>query len=299
MIGLITDREQENVLYRNKLATKGFSNMTADEQAEWLGDPMNTEGANLFSPGPYYSSAVTLRYLNDAIVANASQAGTYLYAISILGEAEKFAGQTLTLSVDSIRVLGGGKPQIALWWHDDSGYEFAGASMTESGSITFTVSENTGNRANLAAYIYVTTDASVEAGASVRFNGVMLEKGSTRHEYVPYTEVIPTTATKGAYNYSDLNRVERAVAEIAETLGISLATKTNWAMWDVPRSSDMERYLYNIKVLRNAISSDIELPENMNRLTYDVANNLESILVAIYEDMQHSVQCAEVFCGEV
>ena len=39
-------------------------------------------------------------------------------------------------------------------------------------------------------------------------------------------------AAKGAYNYTDLNRVETAVKEIAEKLGLSLVTKTNWTLWE-------------------------------------------------------------------
>ncbi len=299
MINLITDRERENVLRRNELAVKGINGMTASERIEWLGDPMNTTGANLFPPGPFYSSSVTLKYSNDAIVATTSQSGVYLYAISIIGEASMFAGQTLTLSVDSMITIDGGKPQIALYWHDDNGYEFAGASLSASGSVTFTINENTGNRANLAAYVYVTTDTSVEAGATVRFVGVMLEKGDIRHDHVPYTEVIATAATKGAYNYSDLNRVERAVAEIAEFLGINLVTKTDWTMWDVPHESDMERYLNNVKEIRNALSSDIALPESMSELNYNGANNIEKVLSIVYEANRNSSRCGEMFCGEL
>ena len=64
MIGLITNREYSNVLRRNELATKGVTRMTPAEKAEWLGDPMTTEGANLLPPGPYYSSSVDVKCRN-------------------------------------------------------------------------------------------------------------------------------------------------------------------------------------------------------------------------------------------
>ena len=295
---MIVDRERENVLRRNELSAKGFHNMTAEEQAEWLGDPMETTGANLFTPGVYYSSAVDLKYYRNSIVATAKAEGIYLYAISIIGEASKYEGKTFTLSVDSIN-SDGGTPQIALYWHDDSGYEFAGASLTDEGSVTFTISENTNNREYLAAYMYVTTDISVSAGATVRFSGVMLEIGSERHAYVPYTEIVATPATKGAYNYSDLNRVERAVAELSDLFSLELITKTNWTMWDVPRVSDMERYLNNIKVIRNAIGSVITLPNSMSELTYSGANNIEMVLSEAYERAKISARSGEIICGEL
>lgn len=279
MIGLITDRDYSNVLRRNELASKGFARMTPAEQAEWLGDPMATEGANLLPPGPYYSSSVDVKCLNRSMVATATGGGIYLYAIGIIGEATKFEGKTFTLSVDKIETTGGGTPQIALYWHDDNGFEFAGASLTSAGTVTFTVSANTNSRANLAAYVYVTTDATVTAGAKAEFFGAMFEIGSVRHKYTPYTEIVATNATKGAYNYSDLNRVERTVAEISDELGLGLVTKTNWTMWDVPRASDWQRYIDNIKAIRTAYGRNITLPEIGEGLTYGFANNIELILL--------------------
>ncbi len=296
MRGLITDRERENVLRRDALAVKGRAGMTAEELAEWLGDPMTTVGANLLPPGPYYSSSVELTYCHKAIRATATADGIYLYAISIIGEASKYANKTFTLSVDSIAIEGGAKPQIALYWHDDNGFEYAGASITEAGSVTFTTFENVNNRAYLAAYIYVTTDATVTVGASARFFGVMLEIGSERHPYVPFTEVIATNATKGAYNYSDLNRVERAVAELSDELGLGLITKTDWTMWDVPRASDMERFLQNIETIRNAEGISTALPESMNELTYSGANNIETVLLDAYILNDSSVRCGDTVC---
>lgn len=273
--------------------------MTAEELAEWLGDPMATPGANLFPPGPYYSSVVDLKYRTDSIEARASAGGTYLYAISIIGSALIYEGKTLTLSVDNIKVIGGGKPQIALYWHDDNGYEYAGASLTEAGNVTFTTFPNTNKRLSLAAYIYVTTDTAVTAGALVRFSGVMLELGSERHEFVPYTEIIATDATKGAYNYSDLNRVERAVAEISDEVGLGLVTKTDWKMWDVPRVSDMIRYITNVRKIRNAVGSNIALPEIGDKITYSDANNMELVLLEASESIGTALRCGDIFCGDL
>lgn len=86
---------------------------------------------------------------------------------------------------------------------------------------------------------------------------------------------------KGRYNYTDLNRVEAACAELAalstsipadlkaeaEALGVawnsaydagwdpvSLTVKTDWAAEDIPRTSDMERYLGNVEALSNAVT---------------------------------------------
>ena len=300
MQSLITDRERDNVLRRNELAQKGWLNMTASEKAEWLGDPLAATAVNLLPPGPYYSSAVELKYTSDSIVATTNAAGIYLYAISIIGEAAKYAGKTYTLSADYMTSTDGGTPQIALYWHDDNGFEYAGASLTQAGSVTFTLTENTANRAFLALYVYVTTDATVEAGAKARFSHVMFEPGSERHKHVPYADILTTRTTKGAYNYSDLNRVERVVAEISDIAGLNLTTKTDWAMWDVPTVADMERYLNNIKVIRAAFSgNEYSLPDNMNELTYSSANNIEKVLLNALWVLQTAPRSGELLCGEV
>lgn len=287
MQGLITDRTQYNVSRRNALSAKGLRGMSAEELKEWLGDPLSEVGVNLLPPGPIYSSAVNLKYRNRRMVATALWGGIYLYAISLIGEAANYENKTFTLSVNSIQSTGG-NPQLSLWWHDENGYDYAGVTLTGNTRIaTVNTAEypNINNRANLALYVYVTADESVESGAEVVFNGVMMENGSVRHNYIPYTEIVPTAATKGAYNYSDLNRVERAVEEIAELAGLTLVTKTNWTMWDIPTTDDMVRYLNNIQAIRglvSGVSAVPEVPTTMNNLTYTTANDIEKILVAAY-----------------
>jgi hypothetical protein len=288
MLGLITDRTQRNVHYRKELASKGWAGMTVEERAVWMGDPLAATGVNLLPPGPHYSSSVNLKYKNREIVATALTGGTYLYSVSIIGEAVNYQNKVFTLSTEGIESVGGGSAQLAVYWHDDSGFEYAGASLLQNGSVMFNTGDfpNTASRKYLALYVYVTTFETVETGAYVRFKGVMLENGDTKHSYVPYVEILPTMATKGAYNYSDLNRVERAVTEISEHKGLGLITKTDWTMWDVPTASDMTRYLSNIEAIRKTLTVTTGVPPTpltMNNLTYSDANSIEMIILAVAE----------------
>lgn len=304
MLQFITDRTQQNVSYLASLAEKGWHGMTESERAEWLGNPLDTVGANLIPYGPYYSSSVDLKYTSDAITATATAGGVYLYAVSIVGEASLYENKTFTLSVDHIAVVGGGLPQITAYWHDDGGFEYAGASLLDGGSVTFNTADfpNVNRRGYLALYVYVTTSTTVEAGAFARFCRVMLEIGNVRHTYVPYTEVVPTMATKGAYNYSDLNRVERAVAELSDSLDMGLSTKTNWTAWDVPVSTEMERFLGNVAFVKNHCVTRVEaslIPESMAALTYEGANDIEKVLQTA-ECIRATVpRSGDLFCSEV
>lgn len=107
---------------------------------------------------------------------------------------------------------------------------------------------------------------------------------------------------KGAYNYTDLNRVETAVAELAADLCLDLQTKTDWTAWDIPKESDMDRYLKNIKKIRSAgvgYSTTPAPPDSMQKLDYIKANNIEKVLVDVYETKDALFRCGELYCGEV
>lgn len=97
------------------------------------------------------------------------------------------------------------------------------------------------------------------------------------------------TDLKGAYNASDLNRVESAVQYVTDRLnaaGFNLhpTVKTDWAMADIPGVADMERYRQNAATIRAALSvfsSTPQTPESMRFLNWVKANNIEQILVDV------------------
>lgn len=289
MNGFVTDRLLMNVSRRNELSSKGWDAMTADERIEWTGDPFSLFGTNLISYGAHYSGTVDLKHQTQQIVATAKVSGIYLYSVLIIGEANKFENKKLTLSINTMFSEGGGTPQIALYWHDtvngEDAYEYAGASLSAARSVSFDTTDfpNTGERRYLAMYVYVTTHTEVAAGATATFRGVMLENGSTRHEYVPYSEIGVTETTKGAYNYSDLNRIERIVSEISEMENLNLTTKTDWAMWDIPTATDMARYISNLNAIKQHFSISTAIPTSMSNLDYHGANNIEKMLLTAYE----------------
>ena len=102
-------------------------------------------------------------------------------------------------------------------------------------------------------------------------------------------------AAKGAYNYTDMNRVENAVSVIAPLYGLELTVKTNWNYWTNWTSTvtgemfaweaELNRYLNNVKAIRDACPGDLEfppLPDSMDCLTYKGANNIEKVLEIAY-----------------
>lgn len=109
-------------------------------------------------------------------------------------------------------------------------------------------------------------------------------------------------AAKGGYNYTDLNRVESAVAEMAADLNLDLVTKTDWTVWDFPTRAEMTRYLSNIARIRDAVGGGSglpELPTRMDYLTYEEANTIELVLQQARRRLESAPRSGEIYSGEV
>lgn len=116
---------------------------------------------------------------------------------------------------------------------------------------------------------------------------------------------------KGAYNAVDFNRVETAVQTLASELTelgfpVSVITKTNWLLRDIPTEPLMIRYLQNVERIRNAVEVFAEItpepPASMQHLDYDGANRIEQVLQGVEQwtngmrnDRRYT---GESFCGE-
>lgn len=112
---------------------------------------------------------------------------------------------------------------------------------------------------------------------------------------------VDSKAEKGSYGHEDLNRVEKAVEEIAAyfpQLGIGLTpvTKTDWARpgdydpesW--PTDGQMRRYLSNVEGIRDRLCPGQPLPESMEKLTWSGANEIEQALSRGQEAIPRIIQ---------
>ena len=136
---------------------------------------------------------------------------------------------------------------------------------------------------------------------------------SERQEYL--------AGMKGAYNYTDMNRVGTAVQYLANRLinapdeldayraekGVSddpmfdlpyeadeieVSPKTDWSVSDIPTQSQAAIYLGNISNLWSILTLPSETPSppaSLNALTFTVANNIEKILAAIDEALSEAI----------
>lgn len=116
---------------------------------------------------------------------------------------------------------------------------------------------------------------------------------------------------KGAYNASDLNRVGAAVAYVAGRLtgygyAVSVDPRQDWQMADIPTPESMTAYLADVATLRAALTvaaGTPEVPEDMERLTWKEANDIEKILVDVDELLTRMAAAwfysGDLYAGEV
>ncbi len=115
---------------------------------------------------------------------------------------------------------------------------------------------------------------------------------------------------KGAYNYTDLNRIENNCVYVMNLLlksGIvdipeMIVTKTDWNMKDIPNINEINRIRNNITILKNNMNvrnfQEIEFANTMN---YIKANILEKDLELIKEFLEslnkRNLYCNTFYCG--
>jgi len=125
---------------------------------------------------------------------------------------------------------------------------------------------------------------------------------------------------KGAYNYTDLNRVGQAVAYIADRLislpgeistyreamgvsdnklyrvpydvaGVVVSPKTDWKVSDIPVRTQMEAYLKNVHALQGIFElpeSSPDLSQTLEGLNLKVANAIERILYDVNTKLEEA-----------
>ena len=154
---------------------------------------------------------------------------------------------------------------------------------------------------DFASLITTRTKDNVQRATSMNGRDFDSLSASEQTEYL--------ASLNGAYNVSDLDRVGLAVQALTEELlaaGIRVETspKTDWAASDIPTETQMAQYLADVAAIRAALqlpSTAPETPESMHGLTWQSANNIETILSMVERSLAAMaltlVPCGDGICG--
>lgn len=113
---------------------------------------------------------------------------------------------------------------------------------------------------------------------------------------------------KGAYNYTDLNRVGNALNYVRDRLSASgylradaFAARTDWRSAQIPMVSELSEYLGHVSVIREALaqfSTTPAAPTDPDSLDYVAANSIEQILIDV-DELITRMRAAAYFSGDL
>ena len=282
----ITDRSAAHVSRLKLLREKGWSNMTAEERDEWNG----VVGQNLFDQTVFGSrnNKISVSTSNDKItitalvdistsVRSGIECDPFDYNLYIDGN------NRLTIGVDTITAPAGSVCDISLSrykynWTDFVS-EYYSPSLQSGGYVTYTIDTSKGGH-KLSIFV-----GGLSAGQSVVIRGFRINRGNRIYPYVPFGALGANDVARGAYNFTDFNRVEQSVAYLSDAFGLSLVTKTDWTADDIPNVNDFEnRYLYNVnKVCEKAGINGVTT--TYAGFDYRAANEIEKALKSAEETL--------------
>ena len=145
-------------------------------------------------------------------------------------------------------------------------------------------------------------------------DNINIIKALSKKRYIDFTAIEKQqwidNIKKGWYTYTDLNRVESLINDIANrcvAIGINVEIKPikTWQKADIPTLVDIERIIYNINVIRNlniVLDTTPLAPDNI-KLNYTDANNIECIikdmnLLLVTKDDIYCHCGTDMYCGE-
>jgi len=123
-----------------------------------------------------------------------------------------------------------------------------------------------------------------------------------------YESVHTDENLKGAYNSSDKNRVASALNFLLDMLrnnGYMLAgnVKSDWIEGDIVKAKDNAIIIARLKAINEVLSQiSLEIPNNLNYLSWRKANAVERILFDMFENYDRLLDiwlwCGEGYAGD-
>ena len=199
--------------------------------------------------------------------------------------------------------LTGGKDGMSIWSAD------VARAADDIYRITITATTSLGVTSQLSTVIYyglhLVTDRTRD---DVNRVAALVKKGWEKMTAAERSEW--ERGMKGAYNYTDLNRVQSAVRFLRDRLAgagypVTISDHKTWMKGDTPTRTDMENYLADVRAIRNVFAlpaTTPQVPNTMARLNHLGANHIEQILADVdrlsVNIVPHVVQSGEIYGGE-
>ena len=198
---------------------------------------------------------------------------------------------SVSLPMNTLYVSGTVNDVAVTWTRQENGAWEAIADRAEDDTyhVELTIISASGQPTNAEFTLYYgllqlitdRTQADVDYVSQLNILGWENMNAQQRSDYL--------TGLKGAYNATDMNRVGNAVSYVAQRLTncgymVNVNPRLDWQIGDIPTVSDLTAYLDDVRAIRAALAvspATPPVPEDMDKLTYTEANNIEQILLDV------------------
>ena len=198
---------------------------------------------------------------------------------------------SVSLPMNTLYVSGTVNDVAVTWTRQENGAWEAIADRAEDDTyhVELTIISASGQSTNAEFTLYYgllqlitdRTQADVDYVSQLNILGWQNMNAQQRSDYL--------AGLKGAYNATDMNRVGNAVSYVAQRLTncgytVHINPKVDWQIGDIPTVSNLTAYLDDVRAIRAALAvspATPPVPEDMDKLTYTEANNIEQILLDV------------------
>lgn len=217
------------------------------------------------------------------------------------------------LAENAIYVSGTVNGVVKTWTRDTDNWWYTTADYSSDGiykivlSIIYADGLTTSDSVTLYYGLILVTDrtqADVDKVVKLQLKGWSNMTDQERQEW--------DAGLKGAYNASDLNRVQGAVTYLKNRLELAGYNVQNiipgpiWYTSSIPKKPDMDQYLRNVVLLSKFLALPEytpNLPISMDYLTYSGANAIERVIEIVDSMLTNSLDSVfysnEIYSGEV
>lgn len=269
-------------------------------------------GTGAFTAGP---EAGTVSVQSSSVKITESEAVITL----CIEEIDPSSGESAGSYVSAVSGMVNG---ITASWALDDGLWTAAVPVANDGkyNISLTITASDESETNMVFVLYYGLLNLITDRSQADLDGLMsLLAAPSANWTAEQAETFAAAASKGAYNYTDLNRVTQAMQYVDGLLSelgyVSVFEQVNkgstinpyiWDENDTPTAVSMTAYLSNLTKLRAvlALPEDTpQVPDDMVELTLGEANEIEQILVNIgrvYDNVRAAwYYSGEIYAGEV
>lgn len=327
---LITNRTSADVSRAKDLNKKGFAAMTEAEKAEYLvglkgaynATDINRVGeaceyvANRLHQYGYAVDVQKIPHYGDsryATITNLVQNGSFessdgwstWSASAIIDYATPFGSKALRLTGDELAQRSVQRPIVGHTYYGREYIKTDGEVTIGDGRFEVHGGDGDGlnwvygwNRGNFPTWTIQSNTYTIEVVNAQDYVLRTFKVGGSGTAYIDGIMLVDLTESFGAGNEPSKDWCDENIPFILSSGQVLRPVRYEWVMSDIPTPNEMSVYIANIQHLRDVFTLIApQAPDDADQMTYEEANNIEKILIAV-DELLERVIASFVYSGQ-